>query len=269
MKNVKFREYMDRLTDEIRNEGSRLDFIGRFVVAWTLLSRIPLPKKLWPSEMPTGNRTLPLAPLAGGLLGLLVGIAVSVVRSLGLGAPGSIWIGVLFYSIIGWSLHLDGWGDLWDGVGSGRQGEELRSVMKDSRLGAYGAVGLILAFGLWTSLAGSVRPDRLTTALIVSAASGRFACCTAAYMGRYPWESGMGKGWVDTFTGYDLFISLIAFFVFMPIAPVRWFLSAAAALITGFGMADWMNSRLGGVNGDVLGAAAVAAEIASLAVFSA
>ena len=44
MKNVKFREYMDRLTDEIRNEGSRLDFIGRFVVAWTLLSRIPLPK---------------------------------------------------------------------------------------------------------------------------------------------------------------------------------------------------------------------------------
>ena len=37
----------------------------------------------------------------------------------------------------------------------------------------------------------------------------------------------------------------------------------------GFGMAGWMNSRLGGVNGDKPGAAAVAAEIASLAVFSA
>jgi adenosylcobinamide-GDP ribazoletransferase len=55
----------------------------------------------------------------------------------------------------------------------------------------------------------------------------------------------------------------------MPIAPVRWSFSAAAAIMIGFGMAGWMNSRLGGVNGDVLGAAAVAAEIASLAVFSA
>ena len=45
--------------------------------------------------------------------------------------------------------------------------------------------------------------------------------------------------------------------------------SAAAAIMIGFGMVGWMNSRLGGVNGDVLGAAAVAAEIASLAVFSA
>ena len=140
--------------------------------------------------------------------------------------------------------------------------------MKDSRLGAYGAVGLILAFGLWTSLAGSVLPDRLAAALTVSAASGRFACCAAAYMGKYPWNRGMGKGWVDSFTGYDLFVSLIFFLIFMPAAPVRWVFSAAAALITGFGMAGWMNSRLGGVNGDVLGAAAVAAEITSLAVFS-
>lgn len=269
MRNGKFREYMDRLTEEIRNEGSRHDFIGRFVVAWTLLSRIPLPRRLWPSEMPAGNRILPLAPLSGGLLGLLVAIEVSVVGSLGLDQPGTIWTGVFFYSVMGWSLHLDGWGDLWDGVGSGRQEEELRSVMKDSRLGAYGAVGLILAFGLWTSLAGTVRPDRLPAALIVSAACGRFACCTAAYKGRYPWESGMGKGMVDTFNGYDLFVSFLAFFVFMPIAPVRWSFSAAAAIMIGFGMAGWMNSRLGGVNGDVLGAAAVAAEIASLAVFSA
>ena len=80
---------------------------------------------------------------------------------------------------------------------------------------------------------------------------------------------GMGKGMVDTFNGYDLFVSFLAFFVFMPIAPVRWSFSAAAAIMIGFGMAGWMNSRLGGVNGDVLGAAAVAAEIVSLAVFSA
>ena len=73
----------------------------------------------------------------------------------------------------------------------------------------------------------------------------------------------MGKGWVDSFTGYDLFVSLIFFLIFMPAAPVRWVFSAAAALITGFGMAGWMNSRLGGVNGDVLGAAALGANDAN------
>ena len=61
MRNGKFREYMDRLTEEIRNEGSRHDFIGRVVVAWTLLSRIPLPRRVWPAAMPAGNRILPVS----------------------------------------------------------------------------------------------------------------------------------------------------------------------------------------------------------------
>ena len=56
--------------------------------------------------------------------------------------------------------------------------------------------------------------------------------------------------------------------IFIPFAPFRWIISAVAALLIGFGMAGWMNSKLGGVNGDVLGASAVAAEIVSLAVFA-
>lgn len=78
----------------------------------------------------------------------------------------------------------------------------------------------------------------------------------------------MGKGWVDTYKGYDLFTAAVSLLIFMPFAPVRWIISAAAALMIGFGMAGWMNSKLGGVNGDVLGATAVAAEIFSLAVFA-
>ncbi len=261
-------DHINNLVDEIRDKRSRLDLRDRLVVAWTMFSRIPLPKKFWPEEMPKGNRTLSVAPFVGGLLGLFVGLAVLTADFFGIGAPGSIWIGVFFYTTIGWSLHLDGWGDLWDGIGSGRKGEELRSVMKDSRLGAYGAVGLILAFGLWTSLAGTVPPEELISAFAVSAASGRFACCAAAYIGIYPWDSGMGKGWVDTFTPYDLFISLVSLLIFFPVAPIKWLFCAVIAFMTGFGMATWMNTRLGGVNGDVLGAAAVAAEIFSLAVFA-
>ncbi len=268
MNNQELQCYLGRFIEEIKCEKYRFDLRDRFVVSWTLFSRIPLPKKWWPAAMPPGNRTLSLAPIAGGILGLLTGLVISLTAILGIKGSGSVWTGVFFYSAAGWSLHLDGWGDLWDGIGSGREGNDLRNVMKDSRIGAYGVTGLILAFGLWTSLLTSVDNSEVLAACTVAAASGRFASCSAAYKGIYPWESGMGKGWVDTYTGYDLFTAAVSLLIFMPFAPLRWIISSLAALLIGFGMAGWMNSKLGGVNGDVLGASAVAAEIFSLAVFA-
>ncbi|MBP9975769.1 MAG: adenosylcobinamide-GDP ribazoletransferase, partial [Synergistaceae bacterium] len=137
-----FQDHLRRFTEEIKSDKFGFDLRDRFVVAWTLFSRIPMPQKWWPAKMPSGNRTLSLAPVAGGILGLMTGLVIGLSDILGIGAPGSLWIGVFFYAAVGWSLHLDGWGDLWDGVGSGREGEELRSVMKDSRIGAYGVTGL-------------------------------------------------------------------------------------------------------------------------------
>ncbi|MEG1602657.1 MAG: adenosylcobinamide-GDP ribazoletransferase [Cloacibacillus sp.] len=235
---------------------------------WTLLSRIPLPKEFWPDEMPAGNRALALAPLAGGLLGLLTGLVVAAASFFGMNALASAWVGAAFYFLIGWALHLDGWGDLWDGIGSGRSGDALREVMKDSRLGSYGGASLILALGLWTSLLASVAPGSRLAACITAGAASRFAECTAAYFGDYPWEIGMGKGWVDTFSSYDLFTAALCLVPFLPVSIFHFSICAALSGLVGFAMAVQMNRRLGGVNGDVLGAAAVAAELASLAVWA-
>ena len=100
------------------------------------------------------------------------------------------------------------------------------------------------------------------------AAAARFAENAAAYFGRYPWESGMAKGWVDDYTLYDLFSALAALVIFLPFAPVRLPVCAAAAGLTGFAAAKYMNERLGGTNGDVMGAVAVASEIISMAVWA-
>ena len=264
----KVEEYAKRLERDIREENFRFDFFARFVVIWTLITRIPLPRHWWPDKSPSGNSALALSPLAGGLLGVLTGLAIAAVRVMGAGQSASVWIGVLFYSLAGWSLHLDGWGDMWDGLGSGRRGDDLRSVMKDSRLGAYGAIGLILAFGLWTSLLGSISPEQTAAACATSAAVGRYAMCWSALFGRYPWEVGMAKGWVDSFEGYDIFVASICVFLFLPLAPLRWFFSVLLSIVVGYAAALWMNGRLGGVSGDVLGSVAVAGELLSLAVFA-
>ncbi len=252
----------------MHDKGFKQDFAARFVVIWTLLSRIPLPKEFWPHDVPAGNRALALAPLAGGLMGLLTGLVVFFASLFGMNGLASAWVGVAFYFLIGWALHLDGWGDLWDGIGSGRTGEALRVVMKDSRLGSYGGASLIIALGLWTALLSSVAPESRLAACVTAGASARFAECAAAFFGEYPWDHGMGKGWVDDFTSYDLFTAALCLVPFLPLSIFHFSVCAALSGLIGFGAAYDMNRRLGGVNGDVMGACAVGAELVSLAVWA-
>lgn len=264
----KFKEYSDQLDAEIHDKGFRRDLAARLVVIWTLLSRIPLPREWWPEPAPAGNRSLALAPLVGGVLGLLTGLVVQTVSLFGMNGLASAWVGAAFYFLIGWALHLDGWGDLWDGIGSGRSGEALREVMKDSRTGSFGAASLIIAFGLWTSLLASVDPASRLSACITAGAASRFAENTAAYFGEYPWAHGMGKGWVDEFSSYDLFTSGVCLLLFLPVSIVHYSICIILSACVGAAFAWKMNRRLGGVNGDVMGAAAVAAELISMAVWA-
>jgi len=254
---------------DIRNHFKQdLDLFSRFAVIWVLVTRLPLPKKCWPENIPPGNRCLSLVPLVGGIMGFMTGTFITVLKLIGIGNAVSAWAGFAFYVLSGWSIHLDGWCDVWDGIGSGKKGEELRAVMKDSRLGAYGAIGMVIAAGLWTSAISSLGSGSMIIVCMTASASGRFAMCAAALFGNYPWNSGMGKGWVDTFTMNDFIAATCCVLIFMPFAPVRGLFSVLLASLTGYSAACSMNKKLGGVNGDVLGTTAVTAEIFSLMVFS-
>ena len=264
----KFRGFAQRLETELAELEVTRDLAARFVVVWTLLTRIPLPEKWWPKTLPSGNAALSLAPVAGGLMGLLTGLAAAAAGVIGFAPLAGAWTAAAFYFLIGWAIHLDGWGDVWDGIGSGRSGEALRDVMKDSRLGSFGGASLVLAFGLWTSLLASVPAGDKLSACVTAAASARFAETAAACFGQYPWESGMSKGWVDAFTPRDLLAALISMIIFLPFAPMRLPVCAALSGLVGFLAARVMNKRLGGVNGDVMGATAVASEIISMAVWA-
>lgn len=260
-------ECMTKLENDLKDDGFRSSIFSRFIVVWTLMTRFPVPQKWWPKDFIPGHLALVLAPAVGAVLGLLTGVVFAFLTFCGLPQLPAAWISIFFYAISGWTIHLDGWGDLWDGMGSGKSGEELREIMKDSRLGSFGAVGLILAFGCWTSLVSQLPADRVVAALIVSGAMSRFAICTVAYYGTYPWEKGLAKGWVEEFTDYDWFSSFIVALLVMPFAPLRWLMALlfiyGAARLT----AKRMTVRLGGVNGDVLGATEVLCEIITLAVF--
>lgn len=265
---ARLKKYFDELNREASAKDFAADFFARFVVVWTLISRIPMPEKWWPDRPVPGNKALSVIPLAGALLGLLTAAFILILRRLGMTSLPAAWLGCAFYAACGWTLHLDGWGDLCDGIGSGKSGDEMRAIMKDSRLGASGGVGLILALGAWTSLLSAIPADKIGPACVVSAAAGRLASCSAAFFGLNPWEDGMAKGFVDTFGEYDLFFAFLCTLPLLLLSVKNWPFSVIIAILTGYGIAREMNSRLGGVSGDVLGAASVTAEILILAVYA-
>lgn len=259
----KIEKYARRFGRETGQPGFFRELALRFVVFWTLLSRIPLPKAWWPKseELPSGAEALTMAPLAGGVLGLLAVLPAWLLAQV-LPPSACAWIACGFYTIAGWSLHLDGWGDLWDGIGSGKRGDAMREVMKDSRSGSFGVAGIVLAIAIRAALLSAIDVSLWIPACVAAGGVGRFALNVSAYIGKYPWPSGMAKDFVEGFRGYQLFRAGLAVCVLLPFTPfVGWVLGVLCVSVTGAGLALWANRELGGTSGDVLGASEVLGEI--------
>ncbi len=117
-----------------------------FWLALQFLTRVPVPAWVgWqPEWMPASMRHF---PLVGALVGLF-GAAVLALASAWW--PPSVAVGLSMAATI-WltgGFHEDGWADTCDGLGGAVSREKALLIMKDSRLGTYGALGLILLLGL-------------------------------------------------------------------------------------------------------------------------
>ncbi len=166
---------------------------AEFVFLLGFLSRIPIPSRFWPRQPVSPASALTFAPLVGALLGGLAGGGGGLC-ALGMPPRAAAWGALALYALLGWSLHLDGWTDLADGWGSGKRGEALRKVMKDSRIGGYGAIFLVVALGLWTSLTETLPPGSWPLLLALGACAGRFALLAAAFSAPTPGR----RGWPGT-----------------------------------------------------------------------
>jgi adenosylcobinamide-GDP ribazoletransferase len=259
--------YFSRLEREAKEPGFLKAARKSFASVWLLVTRIPLPGALALSPALPSARDIAALPFAGAVFGL---IAVLPAWLLAFAVPPSVsgWIASGIYILSGWSLHLDGWGDLWDGLGSGRRGDEMMVVMKDSRVGSFGVAGITLAIAVRSTLFAEIKPSGWLAAAALAGGVGRFALTVTAFLGKYPWERGMGREIVKNFGGYELFLSLIVSGPLFFLAPSAWIAGIALASLASFGLAAWTDKNIGGVNGDVLGASAVQGELIALAVYA-
>ena len=155
----------------------------RLLAALTFFTRLPV----WRiREIPADEfkRVVPLWPLAGWLTG---GIMAGVLYLAAQVMPLSLaWIIALASRLLlTGALHEDGFADFIDGFGGGRDRERTLAIMKDSHIGTYGVIGLIIYFALMLQLPHSLPLE--TMCAIVLAGDCWSKCCAAQLINLLPY----------------------------------------------------------------------------------
>jgi adenosylcobinamide-GDP ribazoletransferase len=117
---------------------------GEMAQCLGFLTRIPLPTTL-PFNLPTLNRAMRQFPVIGAFIGCITGLAVCLGLALDFSSLAAATLAVAITVMITGGLHEDGLADTADGFGGGSSADQKLAIMRDSRIGTYGVLALILA----------------------------------------------------------------------------------------------------------------------------
>ena len=241
-----------------------------FFTALMFYSRIPCPKWVDHSEDYL-NKATRFFPLIGWIVAAFASLFYLAFYYLNLPVVG------LFFSMIAsiWitgAFHEDGFADVCDGFGGGWTKEKILKIMKDSQVGAYGAIGLILILGLKFLLLFELSKLQLFDPWFVGLvffsghAISRFAAATFIYTHEYAREDATSK--VKP-VSKKISIGELTLAGLLGVAPL--FLYGdynlfVVCLIVPVMLAKWQLGRyfqkwLGGYTGDCLGATQQVCEV--------
>jgi adenosylcobinamide-GDP ribazoletransferase len=161
---------------------------------------------------------------------------------------------------------LDGFADTMDGLASGGSKERILEVMRDSHIGAFGVIGLILLIGGKYFALDQIANPSIHYSLILMAVMGRNAMVLVCYRSPYARSGGgLAKPFVENLSAREVLISsALTFgiaFLLMGVKGIAIFLGIGLFRL---GYRYFFIKKLGGVTGDVLGAANELAELLCL-----
>jgi adenosylcobinamide-GDP ribazoletransferase len=230
------------------------EWLRLFLIAIQFLTRLPVPDKLQASEETLGNATK-FFPLVGAMVGAGAALTFWLLQHL-LPHSAAALFAIIFTAFITNAFHEDGLADTFDGCGGGWTKEQALEIMRDSRLGTYGALALIfLILGKFCFLS-ALAPGQVWRWLIVAHTASRWTVLPLCAWLPYARAEGQGKLVAKQIGKADIFIGSMTFFGAVLLLP--WQAALAALLVAGLvtllsGL--YFRARLSGVTGDCLGAA--------------
>ncbi len=233
-----------------------------FFTALMFYTRIPCPSFVGYTDenLKKASRYFPLVGcIVGGLAGLVFYLAHAIFP-----LSISIILSMITTILLTGAFHEDGFADTCDGFGGGWTREQILEIMKDSRIGAYGTIGLIFILFMKFLLLSEIGVDQIPFVLITAHALSRFAVTTLKFTHHYildrkdskfnPIAEKISLGdlfWAAVFGITPLFLFPHRL-IFVLIIPVLW---------AGRLLARYFKTRIGGYTGDCLGATQQVCEI--------
>jgi adenosylcobinamide-GDP ribazoletransferase len=239
--------------------------------AFTLLTRLPLSRRAAASS---DGAPLGASVWAWPLVGLVIGGIGAAVYALawraGLSAVLAGLLAMMVMVVATGGFHEDGLADTADGIGGGATPEKRLLIMKDSRIGSFGALALIASVGLRVgAVAELAEPWLVAPALIMAAVLGRAAMPGVVLLSLPARPGGLGAALGPLDRKRVLVSWVIALLLCLALERPHAVLEASfATLLVVVAMAGLGGWSLGGYTGDLLGAAEQLAECAVLLVLA-
>lgn len=232
-----------------------------FFIALQFLTRMPAPRWVGfePAWLSQSARHFPA-------VGLCVGAATALVLTLGhalFGPAVAVGLAMAASVLITGAFHEDGFADTCDALGGTVSRERALEIMKDSRIGAYGAIGLVLMLGLKAAALVSLPLSAAVPALLLAHTASRAAAVVLIRALPYAGdaEHAKAKPMAQRIEGSSVLVA--AGWVAFAAAALAWhapqdstavLASLALAVVGTAWCAGWLHRRLGGYTGDALGA---------------
>lgn len=234
-----------------------------FFIAFQFLTIVPLPFRVRCEEQDLG-RSMALFPLVGLVLGVLL-VALDLLLSQVLPRTVVDLLLIAALAVVTGALHLDGLADVCDAMAARGDRERFLSIMKDSRIGAVGAVGLVLALLLKYQALLAVPREAKTVVLLLFPAVARYGQVLMTAGARSARDKGLGSLFIAGSGGAQLALALatIVSASYLCLSAKGVALVVAASLLTGL-LRLYFQRRLGGITGDIIGCASELNEILCL-----
>lgn len=238
-------------------------------VALQFLTRVPVRVGFDPSWLNQSARHFPLVGALVGALGALVLWAASLVF------PQSVAVGLSMVAtvLLTGAFHEDGLADTCDALGGAVSRERALEIMKDSRIGTYGALGLLLVLGLKAATLVALPPVWAMAALLLAHTVSRTAAVALIRLLPYAGDVSQAKAkpLAERISTGGLLVALAwalaAGLALIAWQPGWWPMVATAwamAVLGAWACGRWFVRRLGGITGDALGATQQLTELAVL-----
>ena len=205
------------------------------------------------------------------LVGALIGLALALVYW---GLVQVLPVSIAVFMTLGLSLwltgalHEDGLADCMDGLGGGQTVAQRLAIMKDSRVGSYGVLALVISLvGRWLLLSALAQQDTTLVMIALLTAHALSRGLAAFMMGMLPYLRCDGDSKVRALTGHQrledrVWLTGVAVFVaVLSAGVVSGIMLLVITALSGLVLYCWLKKQLGGVTGDALGAVQQITEI--------